>query len=211
MKRPSRPESVRLIAGPYKAPKGRVGHTMTCFARDCDVKVAGFTDAPISWPFARRRGNRSIILCGDLVRAVCLEAEVAVAYHWGVATSTVYTWRKALGVTRLNKGSARLVRHYINLGRPLSLTPEARAKHGRSRKGKPPHPNFRAAALEAASRPKSDAWKQAMSLSMKRQWAEGVRTATPPKKAKAGAGTATPLKKAKASAGAAAVKGKKTR
>jgi hypothetical protein len=172
----SRPtESFRLIAGPYVAPRCRVGHTLTCFRRDRDVEVAGFTDTPISWPFAKTRGRRSLILCGDLVRAVCLEAEVAIAHHWGVAVSTVYGWRKALGVSRWTKGSARLSDHYLALGRPASRTLEARAKQGRARAGKPLHPNFRAAALVASRRPKSEAWKRAMSLAMKRQWVEGRR------------------------------------
>ena len=43
--------------------------------------VAGISDAPIQWPFAKKRGNRSLILCGDLIRAVTVEAAVAVGHH----------------------------------------------------------------------------------------------------------------------------------
>ncbi len=168
-------ESHRLLFGPYKAPRCRVGAALDCEARGCTVIVAGLHDAPISWPYAKKRGNRSLILCGDLIKAVALEAASAVAYHWGVSATTVWTWRRALGVPAHTLGSLRLMRHYRAIGRERSRSPQSRAKMGARRAGKPPHPRFKAAALAAARRPKSEAWKRALSERLRREWASGVR------------------------------------
>jgi transposase-like protein len=65
------------------------------------VKVIAISDAPISWPMTRNsRGCAvlSLVLCGDLVRAMQRESGVAIAHHWGVSKETVWVWRKALGV-----------------------------------------------------------------------------------------------------------------
>lgn len=103
------------------------------------------------------------------------EAAIAVAHHWGVSMSTVFTWRRALGVPRENEGTARLVRHYLAIGRPISWSAESRAKTSTAHARRPPCPQFRAAAREAARRPKSEVWKQMMSEMMKEQWAKGIR------------------------------------
>jgi hypothetical protein len=166
-----------LHFGPYRAPRCRVGATLECEARGRTVEVAGMSDGLIQWPFARMRGNRSLILCGDLIKAVALESEIAVAHHWGVATSTVYTWRRALGIPRNTVGSVKLNRHYIAVGRELSRRPESRAKMSAAHATRPRCPQFHAAARAAASRPKSDAWKKALSERMKREWASGARVA----------------------------------
>ncbi len=93
-----------LIAAPYAAPRCKIGAPLADRIRG-DVPVDGITDAPVPWPFTRYRGagvTRSphpiLILTGDLERAVRTESSLAVAHHWGVAKSTVYHWRKALGV-----------------------------------------------------------------------------------------------------------------
>jgi hypothetical protein len=133
------------------------------------------SDGLIQWPFAKKRGNRSLILCGDLIKAVALESETAVAHHWGVATRTVRTWRRALGVAPETVGSVRLKRHYIAIGREISRSPESRKKMSAAHARRLPCPRFRVAALEAAKRPKSEAWKKALSERLKREWATGVR------------------------------------
>jgi hypothetical protein len=168
-------ESRRLLFGPYRAPKCRVGSKLDCEARDCTMVVAGLSDAPIQWPYAKKRGNRSLILCGDLIRAVQRESLAAVAYHWGVGGSTVSSWRRALGVPRDNEGTLRLVRHYMAIGREASRSEESRAKMSAAHAHRPPCPQFRAAGREAARRPKSEAWKKALSERMRREWATGVR------------------------------------
>jgi hypothetical protein len=80
-----------------------------------------------------------------------------------------------LGIPRNTVGSVRLFRHYITIGREKSRLPESRAKMSAAHARRPPCPQFREAALEAAKRPKSEAWKKALSERMKREWATGVR------------------------------------
>jgi hypothetical protein len=60
----SAPQYARLLHGPYKTPKLRIGDRATCLFRDCDVIITGWHDARISWP--RNRGER---LCTDGVQA----------------------------------------------------------------------------------------------------------------------------------------------
>jgi hypothetical protein len=168
-------ESVRLLFGPYHAPKCRVGSQLDCEARGRSVVVGGISDGLIQWPYAKKRGPRSLILCGDLIEAVALESETAVAHHWGVATITVRHWRRALGVPAETVGSVRLKRHYRAIGREVSRSAESRAKMSAAHAHRPPCPQFREAALEAAKRPKSEAWKKALSERLKREWATGVR------------------------------------
>jgi hypothetical protein len=63
-------ESYRLLFGPYRTPRCHVGGWLTCERRGEEVRVGGLTDAPIQWPHVRRKGPHSLILFGDLVRAV---------------------------------------------------------------------------------------------------------------------------------------------
>jgi transposase-like protein len=56
----------------------------------------------------KKPGTGSPVLCGDPVKAVRREAEVAVAHHFGVHKSTVRSWRRALGVGRVTEGTHRL-------------------------------------------------------------------------------------------------------
>src|SRR5262249_25115237 len=104
---PEDEERFKLLHGPYYPPRTRRGAFLACELRGT-IKVGGYSDAPIPWPYAFRSGYRSLILCGDLVRAVKLEAEQAIAYHWDVNKETVRKWRRALGVEMWNTGSRRL-------------------------------------------------------------------------------------------------------
>jgi hypothetical protein len=181
-------ERYRLLHGPYAAPKCRVGGLLYCVRRERDLKVSGLTDAPIQWPFTRVAGPKSLIVCGDLVRAVRTESELAVAHHWGVARKTVWKWRTALGVPMWNEGSRRLLLETVPervdletlaLAREKSRTREARAKMSAARKGRPPHPNLRAAARIAASQPKPESFKRKMSRRVRREWRLGSRHGHP--------------------------------
>lgn len=142
--------------------------------------MAGRSDAPIPWPFRKGQGRPSCILCGDLIRAVKTESEIAVAHHWGVDKKTVWAWRKALDVPRMTKGGTQLAIDYV----PERLTdearavqkvvmdqPEVRAKIRASKVGKPLHPNLVAAQREAVKKPKSKAWKKKASARMSAIWA----------------------------------------
>ena len=166
-------ESRRLIYGPYAAPRCHVGDILACEARGRDVKVRRLTDARIPWPDRYKTGVPSLILCGDLIAAVRTESATAVAHHWGVSTQTVWIWRTALTVEKWTPGTMRLVRYYIKQGQKASRSAESRAKHSATTRGRPALPQFRAASLKAAQRPKSEAWKRQMSARMKKEWAPG--------------------------------------
>src|SRR5207249_500934 len=71
--------------------------------------VGGMSDGRIPWPRAQSSG-RPLILCGDLIKAVQCESSYAIMYHFGVGSSVVTRWRKALGVPPINEGSWSLKR-----------------------------------------------------------------------------------------------------
>ena len=103
-------ERVKLLFGPYRTPKCKVGHRLRYVMRG-KITVAGLSDAPIQWPYVPQPGGngyRSLILCGDLIRAVRRESKVAVAHWWGVSRHTVLKRRQALGVEQKNDGTRGL-------------------------------------------------------------------------------------------------------
>ena len=50
MPRRTADDRVKLLHGPYRAPRLRVGDRATCWMRDCDVVVTSGTDAGSSRP-----------------------------------------------------------------------------------------------------------------------------------------------------------------
>jgi hypothetical protein len=105
------------------------------------VTVGGFSKGPIPWPVVARPGKPTLIVCGDLVRALRREAAVAVMHGWGVTSPTVWRWRKALGVTGDTEGAARLKaengrRHYEAVKAKLHA-PAAVGKSAAARRGRP--------------------------------------------------------------------------
>src|SRR5438045_3875477 len=103
----------RLLHGPYRMPRCRLGGRLFCQARGW-VVVKRISTGPIPWPQTIVKHSRTFILCGDLVKAVQRESEIAVAHWWGVTEQTVWKWRKALGVPRTNEGSRRLWRDHFD-------------------------------------------------------------------------------------------------
>jgi hypothetical protein len=106
------PYQYQWRAGPYRPPNVTVGMTLHDEYLG-DVRVEGFTNAPISWPATDyRKGRREALLpifCGDLVRAVCEEDELTVAYYWNVTRYMVERWKQALtGATTANGVIVRL-------------------------------------------------------------------------------------------------------
>ena len=103
-------DRVKLLHGPYKAPRLRRGDRAFCLFRDCDVIVAGWTDARISCPRCRPldvpRSHPSLLVDEELVRAIRRESAAAIRFRWGVSEGVVHRWRRALGVTRTNNGTA---------------------------------------------------------------------------------------------------------
>jgi len=128
----------------------------------------------IQWPTAKTKARRSLILCGDLVRAVRSESNMAVAHHWGVSVYVVTKWRRALGVAPMNEGSLRLMRIVVADAQDASRTPEARAKHSATKTGRPAHPRVREALLRTAKAPRLKKWRKALSRRRKKQYADGT-------------------------------------
>jgi hypothetical protein len=184
-------ERFKLLYGPYRAPKCRVAEKLYCAHRDAEVTVRGMSDARIPWPSVRRKGNHSLILCGDLIRAVERESEMAVAYHWGVRAKTIWKYRVSLGVPRVTNGTRRLCIEYMDekltpearaKGRQAMGSPEVRAKLSASRVGRLPHPRMMAAAREAARRPKSKRFKELLSERSRKMWAHREQHGLPPRR-----------------------------
>ncbi len=104
--------------------------------------------------------TRSLILCGDLVRAVKQESEIAVAYHWGVCIGVVTKWRNALEVEPITVGTRFLKSHV----QTEAMTPALRKHLSRLKTGKPRKLTRRGEAklMAALHRPKSAEWFRAM-------------------------------------------------
>ena len=85
-----------LLGGPYQPPETRGGEALYCNLRRCDVTVVDWTDAPTPWPRTQLGSMKSIILHGDLIKAIQTESMEAVALAWGVSVHLVNTWRLAL-------------------------------------------------------------------------------------------------------------------
>lgn len=115
----------RFVGGPYRSPRVVVGDIVEC-ARFGPLVVRSWSDGPIRWPMGRvhRSGRSSLILFGDLERAVRTESNRAVALAWGVNILTVSHWRAALGVPTWSEGSRARIRQLA----PYSLTEEVRAQ-----------------------------------------------------------------------------------
>jgi hypothetical protein len=111
--------------------------------------VTGYTESPIPWPVARRRGaggKSAPVLYGALVRAVRRESVVAVCHWFGVSRNTACRWRKALGVEFSNEGTFRLKSQHSK--EPWAVAarkkawakandPDRRCKIAEARRGKP--------------------------------------------------------------------------
>lgn len=110
--------TTRLFYAPYEQPTVERGGFLVCKVRGT-VRVGSWSHGRIPWPLEKK--FYSYILCGDLVRAIQNEAASALVHHWGVCKMTVTTWRKQLGIGRVNPGTHRLYSqnaHQIFAGRP---------------------------------------------------------------------------------------------
>jgi hypothetical protein len=172
-------ERFKLLYGPYVAPRCALGDKLPCEYRGREVTVKRISEAPVQWPCTRGKSRPSPILCGDLIRAVRTESEIAVAYHWGVGYPTVWKWRRALNVSRMTNGSRRLRIEYAAetltpevraKGKEAMHSPDVRAKLSVLKKGRRQHPNTTAAFREIARRPKSEEWKRGMSERARKMW-----------------------------------------
>jgi hypothetical protein len=122
-------ERFRLL-GKYRTPHFRIGQRVRCQVRR-EMVITGQTDATIPWPIGKGgRGRHSLVVYKGLARVVRRESEQAICHCFGVRTTTVWKWRKALGIGPLTEGTSRLYREYTK--EPWAV--EARAKaHSKTR------------------------------------------------------------------------------
>lgn len=133
--------------------------------RDGAVEVGGWTSAPIPWPRKKKTGRASLILTNELARAIFEESEVAVAYWFGVGVTTVWSWRKTLGVGRITPGTRQLLKDVTGVppeaaarGRLAARNPEAIERMAASKRGNPVNEVTKLALYRAASRKKPIGW-----------------------------------------------------
>lgn len=92
--------STRL--GPYTTPRVRIGQIVTCAVRGrlrvSSLERLGHIVWPMGLPPEGGASRPSIIVMGDLRRALRREAAVDVAVYWGVNLQSVCRWRRALGI-----------------------------------------------------------------------------------------------------------------
>jgi len=105
-------ERFKLLHGPYRAPRCRIGGKLQCAQRG-EVTVRGLSDGRIPWPQGVPVGSRSrpaLLVNDELARAVRGESALAVMYWWGASEKAVWKFRRALGVGRTDsEGSRRLI------------------------------------------------------------------------------------------------------
>jgi hypothetical protein len=134
------------LHGRYRAPRFRVGAKVNCAVRG-ELRIVGVTDARIPWPMGvgPRGGPKSLVVFGDLVRAVQRESVYALCHWFGVNYQTVTKWRKALGVPECNEGTRRLWEanaaagsfwRGVRAAKANSSDPFRRARHAAARRGK---------------------------------------------------------------------------
>jgi hypothetical protein len=141
----------RLYFGPYNIPRYRIGQAVHC-ERFGDVEIVRTSNGRIPWPIGRRRGSRgrsSLVLYGDLAKAVQRETRVAVCYWWGCSGAAAQAVRRALDVPKMNEGASIRRQEVVQLpsvkaGRRKAWAkardPERRRKIAEARRGKPRSP-----------------------------------------------------------------------
>jgi hypothetical protein len=77
-------DRMKLLHGPYKAPRLRRGDRAFCLFKDCDVVVTGWTNACIPWPRCRPldipRSHPSLLVNEELARAIRHESAAAIRF-----------------------------------------------------------------------------------------------------------------------------------
>ena len=165
------PESFRLLFGPYHSPKCRVGSSLDCEARGRTVVIGGITDATIRGPLRRRRENGRSFSAGiwsQPSRSNPRQPSPTIGAFppspsglgggrwefrqttWGVYASGGIT---SPSVARRPFGRIQSQNECITIQTRAQSSILGRCPSG-------------------CQKPKSQAWKQAMSQRMKEQWAK---------------------------------------
>jgi hypothetical protein len=97
----------------FTHPNGEIQDIVTDLLLNKIVPGAVATDARISWPCCRalhhRRCRPAMLVDDELLRAIRTESAEAIKYWFGVSTCTVWSWRKAFGISQWGtEGSRRL-------------------------------------------------------------------------------------------------------
>jgi hypothetical protein len=170
-------ERFKFLHGPYAPPRCRIGGWLTCRLRG-RVRVRYLSAGRVQWPMTRVGRNKAYILCGDLVRALQRESSQAIQYWWGVGWHTVWTWRKALGISQYNEGTLRLHRDWMPERVPPEVharavanasTPEANARKAASKLGHSVSPKVAAILARGRQKCLTPAARKKMSESHKRR------------------------------------------
>jgi hypothetical protein len=110
-------DRLRLLFGPYQAPRLHRGDRPHGLYRDALVVVTSWTDAPIPWPRCRTLdspgGGSGLLVDDELARAVRHESAAAVMHWWGARSSAVNDWRRALGVDANGTEGTRRLRRVV--------------------------------------------------------------------------------------------------
>ena len=126
------PSSLTALRGSYTPPRVRVGEELQCEIRGLSV-VRDWHDAPIMWPLTwEPHKRRTLIVTGDLVKAMREETLAAVCANWRVGKSTVGRWKRALGIgttpgtqaVRRTMLDAMAHDQYANQRRREAITPD---------------------------------------------------------------------------------------
>ena len=166
------------LHGTYRTPRFRIGAKVTCQVRG-ELRIVGVSEGRIPWPLGNgRRGARSLVVDGDLARAIRRESVSAICYWFGVHDVTVWKWRKALAVPQRNYGTRKLWQanvangfywEGVKAGAATARDPIRRAKHAQARRGKrrsretieaARHAHVGAKHSPEARRKMSEAWKR---------------------------------------------------
>ena len=137
-------QTTALHFGPYSTPRVKIGQRVTCEVRG-DVTIVGISSGRIQWPIGKTIRANSLVVIGDLAKALRRESPSAIRYWWGVGSDAVWKWRKALGVgetqgtTILRKlcATPEKIAMLNAAASAVADRPERRAKIAAARRGKP--------------------------------------------------------------------------
>jgi hypothetical protein len=88
-------DRIKLLFGPYRTPRCRVGQRVRCLVRGA-VVIVELSDATVPWPVGKRGRAKALVVFEGLAEAVRRESELAVAHWWGVTNQTQDTRSGAL-------------------------------------------------------------------------------------------------------------------
>jgi hypothetical protein len=171
-------ERFKLHFGPYRTPRFKLGSVVQDEIRG-EVRITRITAGRIPWPVGIRNRGWSLVVYGDLARAIRRESPAAVMYWWGISRRTTVVWRRALDVPPTNDGTHRLrvsytklpwFKRFLHKGTLISSQPSIRTKAADAWRGKK-RPEHVGRAISAAlkGRPWSEKRRRKYSVAFAKQ------------------------------------------